>query len=934
MADRRRDASPARRHSAVQHSAAQNRNALSPLTAAAQLVSDVDTRRPYQYESWQDEAWDFYANMGEFNYGVEWFGEAVSRVRLKAAVVTPDSDEPEILDSGPAADLISGLVGGTDGRAQLMRSLAVQLSVTGDAFFIGREVDDIDIETGVLLDAEPDEHDRIWTVNPVNTVRQHRGGFMSRIRNGMRRRWEVQVDDALWVPLPDESLVCRVWDRNEHIPWRAMSPARPALPIMREIDMYNRQVVAALLSRIALNGMLLIPDEVVLPASPGYEEAVDPFMAELIDIMRAAIKNPGAPSSAAPMPMRVPSEFIEKIKHLTFATPLDERLFEQRNQALTRLATTLNLPAEIITGMGQSNHWCVDAATRIFTRDRGWVTYDALSLGDVVLTLNHDTGVSEWQPVTDMYQADVVDEPMRRIEGRFRSSLTTMHHRWPVVTRHGDRVWRTSETLSGSDRLILGASHVNLPTEPKYSDAFVQLVAWAVTDGSFRRWQPKYDGTMQVVIGQSHRAHPENVVEIRRVLTEVFGEPSKQRQGTGRAVISRWREHRAVDDKYGMTTWVLNRVAAEALSTVMSVPDKVVSRDFIYSLTRGQLELFIDAFVAGDGSSTRDSYGSLQRVAERLDALELAGTLLGHTMTRTVGESRGFKHGALHQVRGVRPVNRVVMGSMVSVDGRTGDASSDTTYTGTIWCPVTPNGTWFAQRNGHSFFTGNSAWNLTEGAIKFHIIPKVEIITRCLTIGYLHPMLRSLGENVRDKNGNRIIVWYDTSELTQRPDRSANAIQLRQMMVINDDATRRETGFSDDDAPTDDELEKMILQTLAVNPQMAATALKELTGLDISASTEPAPALPQGAAGTTGDAATATEVSPPAEAPNGPPTPPQGGEQPTPDTVPPDQQGTNQGGAGQLAAAAMLISALERRNRIVTGTHSIRRRGRASLVRR
>lgn len=577
MADRRRDASSAWHHSAAQHSVGHNGGTLSPLIAAAQLVSDTDNVRPYQYESWQDEAWDFYTALGEFNYGVEWFGEAVSRVRLKAAVVSPDSDEPEILDDGSATELVSGLVGGTDGQAQLMRSLAVQLSVTGEAFFIGREVSDVDIETGVLLDAEPDESGRIWTVNPVNTVRRQRGGFMSRIRNRMRRQWEVQVDDAVWVPLPDESLVCRVWDRNERLPWRAMSPARPALPIMREIDMYNRQVIAALLSRIALNGILLIPDEIVLPASPGYEEASEPFMAELIDIMRAAIKNPGAPSSAAPMPLRIPAEYIEKVKHLTFATPLDERLFEQRNQALNRLATTLNLPAEILTGLGSTNHW--------------------------------------------------------------------------------------------------------------------------------------------------------------------------------------------------------------------------------------------------------------------------------------------------------------------------------------------------------------SAWNLTEGAIKFHIVPKVEIITRCLTIGYLHPMLRALGEDVRDKNGNRLIIWYDTSELTQRPDRSANAIQLRQMMVINDDATRRETGFGDGDAPTDDELEKMILQTLATNPQMAVDALKQLTGLDMS----PPPAEPVtppaiGGPGTP----TAGDQAPtqPTESPNGPPTPPQSTEQPAVDTAPPAQQGDAQ------LVASTLLSALQRRNGIVTTTHSARRRARASLLRR
>jgi hypothetical protein len=915
VADRRRDAIARQSSNSIAqlNVGVQSRGSGSALTAAAQLLSDVDARRPYQYETWQDEAWDMYASLGEFNYGCEWFGEAVSRVRLKTAITTPDSDEPEVVDDGTAADLVSQLVGGADGQSQLMRSMAVQLSVVGDAFLIGREVDEYDLFTGVLLDAEPDENGRVWTVNPVNTVRQQRGGFRSLMRaERVRRQWEVQVDEGLWIKLPEESLVCRIWDRNERFPWRAMSPARPALPIMREIDMYNRQVIASLLSRIALNGMLLIPDEVVLPASSGYEEAVDPFMAELIDIMRAAIKNPGAPSSAVPMPVRIPAEYIEKVKHLTFATPLDERLFEQRNQALSRLATTLNLPAEIITGMGQSNHWCVDTATKIFTQDRGWVTHDALTIGDVVLTLNHDVGVSEWQPVVDIYRADVIDEPMRLIHDRFHSSLTTMDHRWPVVTQHGERVCHTSKTLNSSDRLLLGVPHVELPIESKYSDAFVQLVAWMIVDGKFRRWQPKYNGMLQVVIEQSHHAHPENVVEIRRVLTEAFGESSLSRPGVY-ATVPSWREHRFGNNR-GITTWVLNRVVAELLSTVMSIPDRVVNRDFIYSLTRGQLELFVDVFTSRDSNSSRDNYQSAQRVAERLDALELVGTLLGHTMTRSVRESRSSKRKLLHKVTGIRPANRVVTGSMMPVGNVLGGVGSSITYTGTIWCPVTSNGTWFAQRNGHSFFTGNSAWNLTEGAIKFHIVPKVEIITRCLTIGYLHPMLRASGEDVRDKNGNRIIVWYDTSELTQRPDRSANAIKLREMLIITDDATLRETGFNNDDKPTDDELEKMVLQKLAINPQTAMPALKELTGLDLAPGN-----VQDSSAQDTGTQGTESSVNTENTGSESLPLT-QEVTQPTPDkAVPPTQSS---------------LTASVHRDALVASTHSVRRRARASLVRR
>ena len=562
MSDRRRDrVAQSRPHSAAPHQAA--------LTAAAQLTSSVQMQRPLQYESWQDEAWSFYENLGEFNYGVEWFGEAMSRVRLNVAKVRPGGDEPEVLESGPAVDLISKLNGGTDGQSALLRSLAVQLAVPGDAYLVGRQVTDADIQAGTLLDAEEDENGRVWTIQPVNTLRRRRKFFSRNIASN----WEMQVEEGVWVPLPDEALVCRIWDRHEHMPWRAISPAKPALPIMREIDMYNRHIVATLVSRVALNGLMLIPDEVTLPANPQYEDAADPFMAELIDVMMAAIKNPGSPAAAAPLPLRVPAELVEKFKHFTFATPLDQRIYENRTQALGRLATTLNLPAEIITGMGDVNHW--------------------------------------------------------------------------------------------------------------------------------------------------------------------------------------------------------------------------------------------------------------------------------------------------------------------------------------------------------------SGWQLSEDAIKIHISPKAEIITRCLTVGYLHPMLKAMGEDIRDTDGSRIIVWYDTSELTQRPDRSEAARALHEMMVINDEAVRRENGFDEADAPTDDELETMVLRKLAINPTTAFPALKELTGLDIQ------PPAPPGMPGQAPGAGGSPAISGPVDDSSEPPAPGLRGK-PNDNQQPPADNGTGtRRGVPDITGTAPTPSRSAKT--IAAKTHSMRRRARQSL---
>jgi len=83
------------------------------------------------------------------------------------------------------------------------------------------------------------------------------------------------------------------------------------------------------------------------------------------------------------------------------------------------------------------------------------------------LTLNHETGASEWQPVDAVHHYNVVDERMLSIERRSHSSLTTANHRWPVISHGwGKRRWKTSETLSTDTDIICAAPHQTFDPEP------------------------------------------------------------------------------------------------------------------------------------------------------------------------------------------------------------------------------------------------------------------------------------------------------------------------------------------------------------------------------------------------------------------------------------------------------------------------------------
>ncbi|WP_460071080.1 hypothetical protein [Streptomyces sp. YKOK-I1] len=304
------------------------------VTAAAAPVKEPRSGIIGNTEGWQEEAWGFYDDLGEFRYGVEWVSAMLSRVRLYAAKLETGADEPVRANAGTAVDLMTTLGGGVGAQAQLMAGFGTQLAVPGEGYLVGETVNGVER----------------WSVRSTNEVRTARG------------RFEV-IDDttsgngAQWRPLGDDSLVTRVWRPHKRLHYLADSPARAARGKMRELELINRYIISQFLSRLASAGVVLFPDEVTFPVKEEFAEAPDPFVAEWIDIAATAISNPGTASAVVPLPIKVPAEHVDKIKHIDFTLQLDERILDKRESAIKGLATMLNMPAEVLLGMGDVNHW-------------------------------------------------------------------------------------------------------------------------------------------------------------------------------------------------------------------------------------------------------------------------------------------------------------------------------------------------------------------------------------------------------------------------------------------------------------------------------------------------------------------------------------------------------------------------------------------------
>lgn len=872
------------------------------LTAAAAPPRGPETQFLRKTERWQDEVWRFHDNLGEFNFGVDWLGNMLSRVRLRAARLQPDQDEPEIATSGPAADLMMRLSGGVGGRAQLMKRLAIQLSLPGEGYLVGETVD------GGLEQ---------WQVRSVDEIRSQSGQHQVMDENAVTTGQE-------WRPLAADHHIVRVWRPHNRYYHLADSPARSAREVMRELELVNRKIAAEYLSRLASAGVLAIPDEVTFPVREEFADEPNPLMAEWVEIAATAIKNPGTASAVIPIPLTGPAEVIDKIKLIDFTLKIDDKTIERRDSAIRRLAMKLDMPSEILLGMGKSNHWCTLDNVRIMTR-AGWKTHDQLTEGEEVLTLNHETGLTEWQPLLRVNRWNVTDETMVTITGRRHSSTTTLNHRWPVLSgeaRRRGRAWTTTAELmqgareAGADTqrheyMVLAAPSADLPTEPKYPDALVELVAWYYTEGDLGVRPGR--NTPRATITQSHEVNPDNCARIRRALTALFGPASEKFDKGGRyaspesvarrteakrlrsenprmtaAEIGRrlgvsgtmaskylkedarlrddapkWRERR---EGRGITRFLLNSVAAEVITE--HAPGRVVPTEFVQQLTAAQLELFIETSVRGDGHDFRGTLMFGQKNPRMCDAFELACILSGRSVNRYVNVTEG------RSANGPRTKTQ----HMVSATHRSltfsprGRSFEETTYTGTIWCPTTPNGTWLAEDNGHVFFTGNSAWEIDEGALKAHIAPLAELICDSLTRGYLQPRLQASGEDPGEW-----VVWYDMSELSIKPDRSGNAVLAYDRQELSGESLRREMGFDEEDAPEAGELEeiglKLLLRTV---PNAAPSALDKLAGHKVLDLTADSPAA------TGGPPPAQREEQPPATGETGPPPPATGGQKAPP----------------------------------------------------
>lgn len=328
------------------------------ITAAATRIDLTDPRKAVKQigrrQAWQEDAWAFFDEMAEVKFTTWWAGNAVSQVRLIAAVEPEnDGDEPIRVDdpesgispatAAIAQDEVRRLRSRIGGQAEILRAATQNIDVVGECWLIGFGArDEIrDLMGNVSQEAAPED----WVIRSVDEVVNSASGIRVRSHEGDPGRiLDKDIDTAI-----------RIYQRHPRWSDLADCGMRGILADCEALMTFSAEQMAQSRSRHNA-GILLIPNGLSTGKKPAQPEATDSdastdtLLVDLDEGLSTPTDDPLDKGAVVPTFLMGDAADLKEVRWLDLGRKAAADLDDRIEKRITRVARGLNAPVEVVMG--------------------------------------------------------------------------------------------------------------------------------------------------------------------------------------------------------------------------------------------------------------------------------------------------------------------------------------------------------------------------------------------------------------------------------------------------------------------------------------------------------------------------------------------------------------------------------------------------------
>lgn len=292
-------------------------------------------------KDWQTEGWRLYDIIPEHHFLAGRIGDSVAQARLYVTEVDDTGEETGEVQEDRIRRLAAVPLGTGAQRDDNLRLAGIDLAVGGECWIVGE---------GAA--SNPEAAEGSWFVVT--------GAALSRTGDEVSVRRPQARGGSKLVLTDGQDILIRCWRPHPNDTDQADSFTRSAIVPLREIELLTKREFAELDSRLTGAGIMFLPEGVDFPRGEEDPAGLAGFMAYLQRAAAASMADQSRASAMVPIMATIPDEmvqYLDQLKPITFWSELSAEITPMKDKAIQRLASSAEIPGEVLTGIGDANHW-------------------------------------------------------------------------------------------------------------------------------------------------------------------------------------------------------------------------------------------------------------------------------------------------------------------------------------------------------------------------------------------------------------------------------------------------------------------------------------------------------------------------------------------------------------------------------------------------